>query len=364
MNEELPHIHDSLSRHKEKLPADDESVKRLDLDIDFDKLINLRDKLRNHGDALDEKEVEELLWQMDDEEINRFYSQLFQRIEEETNYLHDWEEMEISKELASGLKKKVIAGSLVDWDSALIKKSMGKPKGGNAFGSFPISIVSIGQKMPTKEEIIESLSRNGELPGSVQVLFHELIHTSTQNPQKLRKFEDVGLLFRRIIKSYYGVLPFTSSPFPRELKEAHAYFTTGLFYKKRNGVVDDSGIVGKAQKIQSARNVRGENLYKNFSTDKLAYGFQTVQRLNALGLSPIEIGRLVQNPGKWDKGSGVYQRMEDYLREQMKKLGLEEEDVDTLVDVEKLEREINKLRVMRIAQEELQKVKIKKDINP
>jgi len=358
MREGFTQIHDTLNRHKDGQFSvkdfDDERGVKPNIDVDFDSLIDERNELRGREKPLNKKEVEELLWQMANEEIKEFYENLLDKIGQETNYFHDWEELGIQQILTAGLEDNFIVNSFIIWDSERIKRERKKPKGGRASFVYPgIGKILIGQKRPDREDMIEQLSQDGELPGGAMVLFHELIHNVAQSPfrkDKYIKLEDLISLLPKILVGQRRI---------KELGEAQAYLA-GNMYGSKKEEEKKRGNTGLITRIEGAQDKKGTDLYKNFSRDKLIYGFQSVQRLSALGLTPIEIGRLVQSPGKWDEATATYLKFEKVIKQKSEELGLDEYDLDTLVDADRLEREINQLRAMRIVQEELAKVKNQK----
>ena len=231
MREGFTQIHDTLNRHKDGQFSvkdfDDERGVKPNIDVDFDSLIDERNELRGREKPLNKKEVEELLWQMANEEIKEFYENLLDKIGQETNYFHDWEELGIQQILTAGLEDNFIVNSFIIWDSERIKRERKKPKGGRASFVYPgIGKILIGQKRPDREDMIEQLSQDGELPGGAMVLFHELIHNVAQSPfrkDKYIKLEDLISLLPKILVGQRRI---------KELGEAQAYLAGNMYGSK------------------------------------------------------------------------------------------------------------------------------------
>jgi len=117
------------------------------------------------------------------------------------------------------------------------------------------------------------------------------------------------------------------------------------------------------KKVYESTDVKGDKMYEGFEIDKLIYAVQAIDQLNALGLDPEQISKIIR-PGLfsldsgWDKERAVYPHIQKRIDEESQKLGLDEYDLENLVQADKLEREIEQLRVAHIVQEEL-----KRDLN-
>lgn len=105
--------------------------------------------------------------------------------------------------------------------------------------------------------------------------------------------------------------------------------------------------------IQEAKGRDGKFLYPGVETDKLMYAVASIDQLNALGFTPKEVGALIMHCGAWDKRKAVYPEIQKIIDKKRNELKLSENDLENLVLADKIEHDIQRLRAMRIAQEEL-----------
>lgn len=311
------------------------------IDIDFKKLYEIKHRLEEElGIQIREdgkqrlsperdEELENKLNNLTEEESKQLYVEVLSRIQEETNYFHELEEMGVLSNVLEhdlndrfGLRK--IGGIRVKWNSS-VPQNLGHYSGllGMAFVRGP---------KPSKEQILKSLFSKGVLPKDLLILFHEIAH-SYQFPTSF-------------IETYHLMAQEGSLKKGEELGEVHANRVASdpTFSNTKRRLIED--------KILYKKDRKGKLLYPGVDIDKLIYAVEVIDQLNALGFTPQEIGKIIQEE--------LIPSKEGYARivilKKMQELDIDEQDLENLVQADKVERQIARLRAMQIIQEELDKL--------
>ena len=102
--------------------------------------------------------------------------------------------------------------------------------------------------------------------------------------------------------------------------------------------------------------VRGQEQFTKVGQyqDQIIIGAQAVDRLRALGFSNKEIGRLVSS-AKWDEQALGYDTLEAAIEQRRTERGLSIEQVDSLVDLKRIQRDIDQMQISKITFEEMDK---------
>ncbi len=326
--------HRPSSESTETEPDDEEG----NLVVDFDRLITEK-RLLESQPTMTEGEINERLSALKENgELDTVYRRILDRIKQETNYLHEFEQLGLLNAiLEHALDKKTLAGVNVNWEDSSILRRGRYRKGARGVFQQIINTAATKYPVPTKEKIIHDIGSKGYLPRGLRVMGHEIVHAR----QELN-FEDIQSSLKLIAHR------FSTRRASGELQEVHANRDANSPPQKKT----------KIKLIEKLSDAGGRKLYRGFEMDKLIYAVQAIDQLNALGLGPEEIAKLIR-PGLfsldkgWSKEQAIYPHIQKRIDAEAKKLGLDEYDLENLVQADKLEREIEQLRVKQIVREEL-----------
>lgn len=302
------------------------------IDIDFKKLYqtkhDLEDELELVSSDLNAR-VEEMTDSLTEEELERLYVEVMLRIQNETNYFYELEEMGIFEnvldyELGDNFGLKKVGGVRVKWKTRMLQS------GGLYDNTFRTAFIR--EEKPTREKILKKMAQKGKLPGRLRTVFHEIIHS----------YQFSGLLFDRYQIIFQDGRPNNT----QELREVQAYKNEGNSRKgsTKRGIIDH---------IYDAEDKKGRLLYPGVNKDKLIYATEVIDQLDALGFSPQEIGKIIQTE-MMPKKQGYARLM---VVQKMLDLGLDENDLENLVQADKAERQIAQLQAIKIVREELDKIR-------
>lgn len=330
--ESTPTIHGTFKNQKENMgkavPVTEETAKLLgdeapvvNLHADFDQLLETRAKLQEVN-ILKEGEIEEKIEDIQNKEgVESTYKNAFQRIKNETNYLHEFEETALLSYVLSGFVEEEANGIKITWDTSPVK--------GNA---HPLEkLIEMGNKRPKMKDVLVSLAHDGLLPEQIEMLKHEMIHI-LHYKNRLDALAQIAQLFF-LWRGFIG---------KEELSEGHPHRTADM----------------------SAMRMSVSEFFNNFYAkdkshpEKALYAVQAIDQLNAMGLSVPKVGAVLRAHGKWDEASGAYTGIQAVIDAKAEELGLGEGEVENLVLADKLERDIEKEKVRIIVQEEIQKATI------
>ena len=214
--------------------------------------------------------------------------------------------------------------------------------------------VGIKEEIPTPAQILESLAIEGRFPLSFRIFGHEIIHTyQSVNAGKSLQPNGMFAYIKERVLPYYQTF-YRGKPI--ELGEVQAR-------RQSDKPPETHSPDDVFDRIEGARYTKTRKHGYKISEDKLTAAISMIDRLNALGLSVEELGQLTHDHGGWDKKSKTYKGLEKRLKHEMDERNLKEEDVDKLLRIDVLERSIERQKVMRLVQEELQKEKMKNQIS-
>ncbi len=225
--------------------------------------------------------------------------------------------------------------------------------------------VNLSPESDNPFNVISALARKGSMR-DFSVLFHELIHSKQRNKSKniFRQLEllsffiatGVSEAFEVPATFEYGVVAYAliaswrvykTEKVKKPLKEMHAYQSAEQTFGSDDSLDSSIGI---------AETLRAEyGLKSKKDIDRIITASQQLNQLKTLGFSHEEIGKLIQ-VAKWDNKKVQYDTLQSAI--DMKKIerGLEDEDLDTLADINRIKRKTTKLRMQRIAQEEVKRL--------
>lgn len=253
---------------------------------------------------------------------------ILERGRKETHFFDGLIETDIYQALIDGnLEAPKINGVKVAWQKKMEKFA----------GSFKHHKgVQIAEAPTSSLSIITALSISGDLPNGIKTLFHELIHATQFSYSES---------FKTLMKDTKEKTAKKYDHTPTELREAQAYRTAD--FPPRDSRHED--II--------------ENMHGSYDTDpqKLEYAIEAIDRLQALGFSINEIGKLIVLPEKWDEQKKIYPAIEAAISQKITEQRTTEKDVPLLKQIYRLKQSIDSIKVALIAREELRKWKAEKE---
>lgn len=280
-----------------------------------------------------EQEIAEILKTLDQKRLKILYRKIFERIADETNYFHQLEEMGIMPNVADyrindwfGFRE--IAGVNIKWNSREVRNK----------GNYDAlnNNAKVKRKKPTREEIMMALSTRGMLAGSLRSMTHEISHSFHNVFEKGKKFtmgDYIGV--KRIVGQGWSEMAAN-----RTANRPPGTRTKGQLVERQVKKTDKDG--NRLYNLNSASEF----------AEKCVVAIEAIDQLNALGFLPQEIGGLIVDkyfPG--EEGN-----LEEIINREMKSLGIDELDLENLVQADRVEWEIGRMLVMKIAQEEILKL--------
>ncbi|MBI2436837.1 MAG: hypothetical protein HYV41_03805 [Candidatus Magasanikbacteria bacterium] len=300
-------------------------------------------------DCLDDKKVTQIVGEIEKSgESFLVMRDTLQRLMNETNYLHDWIESGVLIDIMNA-----------DLSNPQANKMSGKPwnkkniRGDGLFEDKMIEgRVSVKEKEPENVEFLSVLAQTGEFPKALRVYGHEVVH-SYQSKHQSKPINLRGILSflkKRIIpemlKMYFGKTEKWQKPVELQEVQANRHSNNPPERKNPSELFERFGSTGH-----------------NTEKKRLKKSIDLVDKFNALGFTVEELGELVQDHGGWDKSVETYPKLESILKKEMNKLGINDTELEKLVEIDRLERGVEREKVKRIVQEELKKIEIKNKIS-
>ena len=343
--EKYPKVHDTLEEQKKTLPSlrqknfEETGKEEYNRDgptalrADFENLLAVERELRKKK-RLTPGAINHFVDDLESTgKVDGVFNSVMVRIKRETNALHEYEEANTLSDIISGFARRKIAGVRVEW------KSNDPPMGGEFYQDRWRILIKSGR--PPRAEFLRDLAAMGLMPIPITTLQHEVVHSS----QFYKPFT-----LKSVLYSYFSRFSIGKIDSKTELKEMHAYRSEGP-------LMHHVSKIDLIRALKEAKDDEGQPEYPDVGIDKLIYAVTAVDQLNALGFSMSQIGNLIRRCGRWSEKSAIYPKMQRIIEARAKKLGLDEPDLENLVQVDKIEWSIERFRVMAIVQEELQKAK-------
>ncbi|MBT4120690.1 MAG: hypothetical protein HOA57_04285 [Candidatus Magasanikbacteria bacterium] len=307
MFEKEPHAHDTIRKIEGG---------KLETSVDLDKqlcfLQKMVEDLEKREVLLKDEEIKTLISHIESNEESFLVMRiLINRLMEETNSMHDWVENGLYFDLVNDDlgKEKIFGGHKVNWNSEDRIKSRGFSKG---YFDVDDGEIYIEGQAPEYGDIVRSLAQKGRLPQKLRILGHELIHV-LQHSEELKKIK---------------------RPPSIELDEVQA-----------NRFVNNPP--DRKTPDELIRRVgRG-------SRERLVRSIELIDKLNAFGFDTEEVSEMVTKHSTWDEENKTYIELEDIIKRKQNELGLSDDNLEKLVEIDRLERRAERYRVIAIAQEEL-----------
>ena len=179
--------------------------------------------------------------------------------------------------------------------------------------------------------------------GDINLLLHEFGHSDEDPSGKIRRF------IWRLREIYTLSWIFHPHQPSQESYAKRSELSGGIRtpWRKKSDVVRDIG---------EARGDDGGPLYADTTRNQLIYAVEAVDKLRALRVEPIEIGGAIRFCRLWNEKKAIYPKIEKLIRKKRLELGLTVNDLDNLVLADRLEKEIDRMKAVIIAREELKKV--------
>ncbi|MEK9153472.1 MAG: hypothetical protein AAB723_02645 [Patescibacteria group bacterium] len=314
------------------------------LAIDFDELLQQKQELESKT-LMDKQEILKIFREMphNSESINKnfidqIYKTVMERIRKETNFLHEFDEIQRAINMASNGQKHADKIE-IKWGADDLRGALGEyihtyDKNGDRKREIKIQV-----KQPGHGEILMRLALRGRLPVGIEVFMEEVTH-SLQSPD----LPDLD----HIKDNLKGILNFTvwrfMSEHQREIRESQGYRISTM--RKENKSF--------AKLFQHLQKFASPGM-PMMNDEKILYSIEAIDKLSALGFGVEEMAEIVRDCGLWSKQRAMYPRVEEAIESKRKQMNISEGDVESLVMADKIGRDIEKIKVMLIAQEELKK---------
>lgn len=364
------------------------------LSVDFDRLITKRQELRE-SIPFKPMEVLSIVNNLEPADAKQTYEMAVKRIWEETGYTQDLLRAEILGLAIDSFARGKIEQVDLKWDPAL--------KGANF--EKAVNILYAGGNPPSPDKFLLTLGSRGVLPAPADAIKKEMIRTypERQHARKLSELEEASNTDKnlRLLMQRKGFMVDTRDrtlidaptgrslsddlmvPSPDKARQEEQRRTSmrldqlndpnrvptqkGLLTdagdKDLADVLADRSLGANAQEVKSSLVFVNEFIKANPGVDpeKLTYTVNAVDELQALGIPPTTICEILKDPGVWcemtDEQSGqsrwLYKDIQKIIDGRAAGLGLDEYDVQGLVDADRLERQIERYQVMSIVQDGL-----------
>lgn len=299
----------------------------------FDEMQSLFAQEQNLFKILASDKTEELIPVLEKaketEQTHLLLKNILERGRKETNFFDGLIETDIYQALIEGdLEASKINGIRIAWRKKMENKKF-------AASYEHLKGVKIGDGPSSLLSLVTTLSLSGELPDGIKTLYHELIHSRQFSYTESWKtvLRDAGQRGKKYDHN------------PVELQEAQAYRTAD--FPARNSSHQD--IITK---------MRG-----SYDTDpeKLEYALEAIDRLQAVGFTIDEIGKLIILPQKWDEQKHVYPEIEAAISAKLREQKRRDIDIHPLKQIYRLKQSIDSTKIALIAREELRKWKAEQD---
>lgn len=295
--------------------------------VDFEDLLGQMSEL-DHEKWMSSKEITYLLClAMERRELRLVYDSVNERINQETEYFKIYEELGLLDVILAGFEGVEEVTEEVQW------QCWGMRAGGDYNPSTGIIRIA-GYRQPdssSQASVIYSLADDGTLGRPLTVLAHEKLHELQYSTLTFFEWIWDGWRFRE----------------PTELMEVQARMA-------ESGKENSLSKIKLIGRISQARDTAGVLFYPRVNIDRLIYAVTVVDQMVALGLSVVEIGRMVMLCGMWARNKGIYPKIQKFIDKEMVSQGLTVDDLDNLVLAKNLQREVDRLKARKIVQEELQ----------
>jgi len=207
-------------------------------------------------------------------------------------------------------------------------------------------------------EMLEDLAFFG-VEQTAEAINHELIHVNQGVVGKRDKIYEeivekrknilIELLHLRIIGVFATYSEFLREK-EKEIKDAVIINETQS-HLSENFILSPSELLKILKDNYRAYRVKiGEK-----EKDKILTANTAIKRLYAMGLRPKEVTKIIAQTN-WDESQKKWLPLEDWVEDEMKKRKITPEVADTMVDAWRMRKKIERLKVMKITQEELKKI--------
>jgi hypothetical protein len=317
-----PEVQQSIQNAEEPLYDDHGNV-----DADFGKLLDARKELRDSLHFTPE-EIDATVKKLSPEQASEVFKRVTERVSNETGYF----------------KSMLDANAVGDiFQHFLLKDS--QPQGFDSSSQQRVTYNEIiakvysGETPPDQKEALSSLGAVGMLP----------VVSESGKAQRVRNYPSSGKE------------PGTAQG------EAVARKLKSLFRRGRGEVIEKKDLVEVV-----AKRMEGENQVDMQSQLKFLQDFpydevkndsaqvwaalDALDTLQAYGLPPTTIAEIFRTPGEWDEEQGVFKNIKAAEDELAHAPSRQHDEVDkaTMKDAFKWERQVDRLHVIKIVQEELQ----------
>ncbi len=298
-----------------------------------------------------------------DQEYQQLFNTVFSRIDAETGYLDAIDETIGKQNLLDG-KPAADAGVPIKFGNKSFPEKAGVYTGKSVF---------LETDVPTPLSLLQELATEGK-SSSLDTLHHELIHKMDgHEDMKERKlpaseYMATGVITAAIIALGVAekgnmsgaeallVGAATVSPLARLLLKSRGKEKTAEILTEAH-----AHIAGRKAHLEFTTDGLAEHLSKNYGVtseeniEKVYTASDSIQRLHALGMTEKEIGSLVHS-SVWNDEKKTWPEMQEAIVRGMSERNVSEEELNAFMQEERMRNAIDKLKVKKIAQEEIKKL--------
>lgn len=327
------------------------------------------------------------------EEIDSSFNEIVNRIDTETSIIREIEDTIGKDNILHGLEKGTYPTQVQFGQTPVARE------GEKTLGSYIDSSekISITEQPPEKWQLWLQMLGNGT-PEIVKTLDHEIVHhwykkSRDQAPPTLRQItgEVKGFLEEKFYSALFFVAKKTAEHIFK-LKNINPEFESMAFKlaseacdwnlrRKLKGVMKEEDVVSRRSRLMSEMVAQkaGQGLrWDKVPTSSLVkiltegYGFtrpsdidqiisasQMIDRMRVLGFNDKQIAEVMART-EYDAKTASFPVAESKIGEELQRRGKSWEEIDTLVDLKRIEYQRQNLKAAIIAQEELDKLRERK----
>lgn len=306
------------------------------LSVDFEKILATLSELEvKKKESTENEDFDQILNQLKEKrQIDQVFGNIVRRISSETNLMRDFDEVDqiVKSVFESGNGSEIFG---IEYKPAIV------PDMAMANADPSKKLITVYHDQPSKEDYLKSFVLEGLPPVVSGIVLHERIH---------------NLQYERDITGLKSLLPKGLgwlSPLLYQLKEGWEVTKGSKGQELIEAHATKTGTFPYADNVDMINNMAEIPAYQA-NIDKLISAFHRIDQLMALGFSQNEILDAVARSGKWSKEKFDFPQLHKIILEKGEQLNLSEDDIDNLAIARNLEKEIQRLKALLIAREEIE----------
>ncbi len=239
--------------------------------------------------------------------FDSLFRDILSRVSSSTAVLVPYRELGIADKLSTGLRVTSYGSVPIHWAQEDLLSA----------GTYSRKRreINIKRGLPTTRELLVSLGDFGYLNGSLEYIGHEILHA---------------------LQHYLSdQSPANQTEEARITREVQAYRTIGSLPYRSSDFV--------AATIGNSKRDNGTQAYEYATRQQIDEAVWALDRLDALGFSPRQIAFLIGNIDWNDRENGVFKTLGQIISKRAEYLGLTEQSLETLVNIQHREKQADRL---------------------